>query len=154
MCIPQWGAKKPSRACTFCASRKQSCRPSSAATSVMKKLRPEWFIAGCMRTPALPHSDIADISKAPIQVDPVPGTFAEAASHALSTSTTATTHVQSTSAGPTSHAPPMPSAAASHPGPIARTSSATGGTAHDQEGPIYTTTTQGTSNNTFNWDVQ
>ena len=39
-CIPQWGATKPSKACTFCAGKKKSCTATVAWANMVEMLKP------------------------------------------------------------------------------------------------------------------
>ncbi|KAI9451162.1 hypothetical protein BJY52DRAFT_1226782 [Lactarius psammicola] len=41
LCVPQWGATKPSKACTYCAGRKRSCHPTKEWLRQVDKLRPD-----------------------------------------------------------------------------------------------------------------
>ena len=39
-CVPQWGATKPSTACTFCAGKKKSCAAKQSWIAMVDMLKP------------------------------------------------------------------------------------------------------------------
>ncbi len=40
-CVPQWGATKPSKACTFCAGQKKTCKAMDEFLRQVDQLRPD-----------------------------------------------------------------------------------------------------------------
>ncbi|KAI9441098.1 hypothetical protein BJY52DRAFT_1229420 [Lactarius psammicola] len=63
LCVPQWGATKPSKACTYCAGRKRSCHPTKEWLRQVDKLRPDRVgqrKAPGQAPPAVQGTDAAD----------------------------------------------------------------------------------------------
>ncbi|KAI9431751.1 hypothetical protein BJY52DRAFT_1232046 [Lactarius psammicola] len=63
LCVPQWGATKPSKACTYCAGRKRSCHPTKEWLRQVDKLRPDRVgqrKAPGQAPPAVQGTDTAD----------------------------------------------------------------------------------------------
>ncbi|KAI9450745.1 hypothetical protein BJY52DRAFT_1227034 [Lactarius psammicola] len=63
LCVPQWGATKPSKACTYCAGHKRSCHPTKEWLRQVDKLRPDrvgQHKAPGQAPPAVQGTDAAD----------------------------------------------------------------------------------------------
>lgn len=84
VCVPQWAATKPAKACTFCAVKKRPCEPTAAFLEMVKALRPELAVGGRKGMSAYPHRPLpfsADIFLAAtpdIQVEGPPRASASA----------------------------------------------------------------------------
>ncbi|KAI9442068.1 hypothetical protein BJY52DRAFT_1194840 [Lactarius psammicola] len=63
LCVPQWGATKSSKACTYCAGRKRSCHPTKEWLRQVDKLCPDRVgqrKAPGQAPPAVQGTDAAD----------------------------------------------------------------------------------------------